>query len=97
MNLVLATRQAQLEQNGAHSPFSLKPHLASIKARNCSSVSARDGSRSKLSQRVSSVALSASVTSCKPSSASLVVGKFIPVSSNLLLCSQSRSPIFFAL
>ena len=41
---------------------SVKPRLASIKARNCSSVRARDGSRSKRSQRASSSFFSATLT-----------------------------------
>lgn len=52
-----------------HAPAS-RPRLASIKARNCSIVSARDGSRSKRSQRASNSRFSASLTSLESSAVS---------------------------
>lgn len=79
-----------------HAFASLRPRLASIKARNCSIVSARDGSRSKRSHRAFNSRFSASLTSCESSSVSISVGRCMPAVSSLLLPSQPRSHSLFA-
>ncbi len=60
-----------------HAFASLRPRLASINARNCSIVSARDGSRSKRSHRISNSRFSASVTSFEPPSPSMGTARFM--------------------
>ena len=79
-----------------HAPASLRPRLASIKARNCSIVSARDGSRSKRSHRASNSHFSASLTSRGSSSVAIGVGRCMPAASGFLAPSQPRSHLSFA-
>lgn len=79
-----------------HAFASLRPRLASINARNCSIVSARDGSRSKRSHRASNSRFSASVTSFEPPSISMGAGRFMPATSGFLAPSQPCSRLHFA-
>lgn len=79
-----------------HAPASLRPRLASIKARNCSIVSARDGSRSKRSHRASNSRFSASLTSRESSSVSMGVGRCMSAASSFLSPSQPCSHRPFA-
>ena len=83
-------------QDTDHAPASLRPRLASIKARNCSIVSARDGSRSKRCHRASNSRFSASLTSRESSSVSMGVGRCMSAASSFLSPSQSRSHSLFA-
>lgn len=86
-----------LERKDAdHAPASLRPRLASIKARNCSIVSARDGSRSKRSHRASNLRFSASLISRELSSVSMGVGRCMSATSGFLSPSQPRSHSLFA-
>ncbi len=86
-----------LERKGAdHALASLGPRLASINARNCSRVSARDGSRSKRSHRASNSRFSSSETSCEPPSFSMGAGRFMSATSSFLSPSQPRSHLPFA-
>lgn len=86
-----------LERKDAdHAPASLRPRLASIKPRNCSIVSARDGSRSKRFHRASNLRFSASLTSRESSSVSMGVGRCMPAASSFLSPSQPRSHSLFA-
>ena len=97
MRSITSYESVGLERNDAdHAQASLGPRLASIKARNCSSVSARDGSRSKRSQRASNSRFSASVTSCEPPSFSMGVGRFMSAASSFLSPSQPCSHLPFA-
>lgn len=79
-----------------HAFASLRPRLASIKARNCTNVSARDGSRSKCSHRASNSRFSASVTSFEPPWNSMGVGRFMVATSGFLAPSQPCSRLHFA-
>ncbi len=83
-------------RHAAHAMLSLRPRLASIKARNCSSVSARDGSSSKRSHRESNSSFSASVTSHESPSFSMDVGSFMSAESSFLAPSQPCSHLPFA-
>lgn len=79
-----------------HAFASLRPRLASINARNCSIVSARDGSRSKRSHRISNSRFSASVTSFEPPSPSMGAARFMSATSGFLAPSQPCSPLSVA-
>ncbi len=67
-----------------HASASRRPRLASSKARNCSIVSARDGSRSKRSHRASNSRFSTSVTSSEPPSISMGADRFTTAISGFL-------------
>ncbi len=79
-----------------HASASRRSRLASIKARNCSIVSARDGSRSKRSHRASNSRFSASVTSFESPSISMGAGRFMAATSGFIAPSQPCSRLHFA-
>jgi hypothetical protein len=93
----ISRKPVGLERKTIDHAFSpLRPRLASINTRNCSIVSARDGSRSKRSHRASNSRFSASVTSFEPPSISMGPGKFMASTSGFLAPSQPCSRLPFA-